>query len=255
MNKRILRKFGFKNDQQGIMNRYIRESAGWEKHIKNTKEFILQSAEKKNKSTCFIIGSGWLLDVPIYELSKLFDKVTLVDIIHPSQIIHKVKRFKNVETIELDITGYIEPVFYFMQKANKSNLGLCQIKTVYSDFWFNELKDADFIVSVNIMNQLDILICDYILKFDIYSEHEINEFRKNIQQNHLNLLPKGKSCLITDYEELNIGDNNKIIKRKPLIYLDLSQGINSKKWQWNFDMNQSYNKNFNTVFEVIGMEM
>lgn len=254
MNKRILKKFGFKNDQQGIMNRYIRESGGWEKHIINTKEFILQSAKLKNKTNCIILGSGWLLDVPINELSKLFDKVTLVDIIHPSQITHKIKKLKNVEIIESDITGFIEPVYYFMQKAKKTKLGLHQIKSIYSGSWFNEFKNSDFVVSVNILNQLDILICDYILKFNIYSAQEINEFRKIIQQNHLNALPKGKSCLITDYEELRLEDD-KVIKNKPLIYLDLPESNNSKKWQWNFDMNQTYHKKLNTVFEVIGMEV
>ncbi|MEN8119054.1 MAG: hypothetical protein ABFS35_01850 [Bacteroidota bacterium] len=255
MDNRILRKFGFKNDQQGIMNRYIRESSGWDNHLKNTKEFIIQSAELKNKTSCIILGSGWLLDVPIVDLSYLFEKVTLIDIIHPAQIVHKINIYPNVEIIESDITGFIEPVYHFMKEAKKSKLNLHQIEAIHSDFWFNDIKNADFVVSVNILNQLDILICDYIKKFDVYSEQEITEFRKTIQQNHLNVLPKGKSCLITDYEELSMDENNKAIKNKPLVYIDLPKRDNSKKWQWNFDMSQSYNKNLNTVFEVIGMKI
>lgn len=255
MDKRILRKFGFKDDQQGIMNRYIRESGGWESHIKNTKEFIIKSAELKNKTSCIILGSGWLLDIPIVDLSYLFEKIILVDIIHPAQIVHKIKIYPNVEAIESDITGLIEPVYHFMKMAKKTKLEIQQIKANYSDSWFDDIKNADFVISVNILNQLDILICDYIKKFDVYPEQEINEFRKIIQQNHFDILPKGKSCLITDYEELSIDVNNKVIKNKPLVYIDLPENDNSKKWQWNFDMSQTYYKNLNTVFEVIGMEV
>lgn len=255
MNKRILGKFGFKKDQQGIMNRYMRESEAWEKHIKNTKEFILQSANKKKKKNCVILGSGWLLDVPIDELSKLFDKVKLVDIVHPAQIIHKVKKLANIEIIETDITGFIEAVYQFMKKAKKSKLDLGKISTVHTGSWFDDMKNADFVVSVNILNQLDILICDYIKKFDIYQVQEIKEFRKIIQQNHLNALPKGKSCLITDYKELRLNDNDIEIESKLLVHIDLPENNSSKKWQWAFDMSKTYHHKFNTVFKVVGMEI
>lgn len=255
MNRKILRKFRFKKDQQGIMNRYIRETDGWEKHLKNTKEFIMQSAKTKNKKSCIILGSGWLLDIPIDELSQLFDKVQLVDIVHPAQIAHKIKKLKNTEIIESDITGFIEPVYHFMKKAKKSKLKLRQIKAFLSDFWFNDIKNADFVVSANILNQLDIIICDYIKKFDIYSTQEINELRKIIQQNHLSALPKDKSCLITDYEEVNLDDSNQVIEIKTLVHIDFPKSKNTKKWRWNFDMSRTYHNDFNTVFKVVGMEI
>ncbi len=255
MDKKILKKFGFKHDQQGIINRYIRESGGWEKHLKNTKEFIIQSAQLKDKKSCTILGSGWLLDVPLDKLSQLFDKVQLIDIVHPAQITHKVKKLKNVEIIETDITGLMNPVYHFMKKAKKSNLTLDQIEATHIDLWFQDIKNTDFVVSVNILNQLDILICDYIKKFDIYSEQEIKEFRKIIQQNHLDFLPKGKSCLITDFEEVNLDGSNEVIQTKKLIHINLPLSKHKKKWQWNFDMNQTYHKDYNTIFKVVGMEI
>jgi len=255
MDRKILRKFGFKKDQQGIISRYIRESGGWENHIKNTKEYILKSAVKKEQKTCVILGSGWLLDVPIDELSQLFDKVKLIDIVHPTQITHKVKKFENVEVIETDITGFIETVYQFMKKSKKTKLGLNKIEAVYTDSWFNDMKNTDFVVSVNILNQLDILICDFINTFDIYKEQEILEFRKIIQQNHLNALPKGKSCLITDYKELRLDDNDIEIESKALVHIDLPKTSSLKKWQWAFDMSKTYHKDFKTVFKVVGMEI
>jgi len=237
MNKKIIRKFGFKTDQQGIINRYIRESEEWQAHLIHTKEYIIKSAESKNKTNCIVIGSGWLLDVPIDELSMLFEKVTLIDIVHPRQIIHKIKKYKNVEAIEIDITGLVEPVYYFIKKTKK--LKLNDIKQIYSELWINKLKNADFVVSVNILNQLDILICDFIKKFNLYSNEEINQFRKIIQQNHVNILPETKSCLITDYEEININKKNNVVNNKSLIHIDLHINKKTKKWQWNFDTNQT----------------
>ena len=255
MNKKILRKFGFKNDQQGIINRYIRENGGWEQHLENTRQFILESAKSKNKAVCVIIGSGWLLDVPIDELSELFGEVLLIDIVHPKQIIHKIKKLKNVNVAEFDITGLIELVYYFLKDNTKEKQELTVISADYDNDLFEKIINADFVVSVNILNQLDILICDYIKKFDIYSEQEIKEFRKTIQQNHLDILPERKSCIITDYKEINLDENNNIVDSKGLVYIDLPKNKKTKNWQWNFDMSKTYHKDFNTVFKVKGIEL
>ena len=64
------------------------------------------------------------------------------------------------------------------------------------------------------MNQLDILIIDYLKKNSIYPDSELTIMRKMIQQSHLNFLVKHNAVLITDYEELiyknNIPGNNAI---------------------------------------------
>jgi hypothetical protein len=251
MNKKILRKFGFKNDQQGIINRYIRESGGWDTHLQNTKDFILQSAKSKKKKSCVVLGSGWLLDVPIDELLQLFDKIILIDIVHPKQILHKYRKHHNIEFVEADITGLIEAVYHFLKQSDKK---LNEIEAVYIGEWYNMLQETDFVVSVNILNQLDILICDYIKKTNIYSTEEIKEFRKKIQQNHFDMLPVGKSCLISDYMELNL-DGGKIIKKKPLVYINLPMNKKTKKWQWDFDTHQTYHKNVDIVFKVMGVDV
>ena len=254
MNKKILRKFGFKNDQQGILNRYIRESGGWDTHLQNTKDFILQSSKSKNKGSCVVFGSGWLLDVPIDELSQLFDKILLIDIVHPSQIKHKLRKHKNIEFIEADITGLMEAVYHFLKQKENIKAQLSEIDISYSHTWFSMVQTADFVVSVNILNQLDILICDYIEKKAVFLAKEIMDFRKTIQGNHLEILPKGKSCLISDYEEINLNDGQ-IVKSKPLVHIDLPVNKQSKKWKWDFDTQRTYHKDFDTVFKVIGIEI
>src|SRR5210317_1415141 len=86
VNKRILRKMGYLADQQGIIDRYLRERGGWDSHLLKCREYILDKVNKLAISDITILGSGWLLDVPLEELSGLCNKITLIDIHHPRQV-------------------------------------------------------------------------------------------------------------------------------------------------------------------------
>jgi len=255
LKRKILRKFGFKHDQEGIINRYLREDGGWNEHLNKTKEFILQASENQPKGIAVILGSGWLLDVPIEELSESFEKVILIDVVHPRQIIHKVKKLPNVELFQTDITGLVMPIYDSIKVKKEEKKSLSDIKPVYDDFLITLIKGADFTVSVNLLNQLDILICDYINKFSAYSENEINSFRKQIQANHLKLLPNDKSALITDYEELNFDENDRVIDSKKLVHIDLPNEKSAVKWKWKFDLKKTYHSNCKTVFKVMAVEL
>ncbi len=253
----IVKKMGFKIDQNGIINRYIREKDNWDEHLNKTKKFLLDSAENKSKEHAIILGSGWLLDVPLIELSKIFQKLTLVDIVHPPQIVNKVNKLKNVEIVSTDISNIAYEVYDFVKeiKSKKSKKKLDDILFNNNKFGLKDISNASFIVSLNILNQLDILICDYISKLNMFSNTEILNFKKTIQQKHVNDLPVGKSCLITDYEELLIDDSKKIIEKKNLVFIKLPRKvIKEQKWRWDFDFSKIYNKNKNTVFNVIGLD-
>ncbi len=256
MKNSVLRKFGFRKDQNGIINRYLRENGGWETHLTNTKDFILHSSKNKEKESCLILGSGWLLDVPVDNLKEIFKKIYLVDIVHPKQIIHKYRKYKNIEFMKVDISGYIEPVYNFMKKNKKTKTPLNQIVQQFPDDFKELLNNVSMVVSVNILNQLDILICDYITRFPLYNDdEEITGFRKIIQQKHIDLMPRNKSCIITDYEELNYDDNMNLINKKSLIYTNLPKGKDVRKWKWNFDLNKTYHKNYKTIFKVMAWDL
>jgi hypothetical protein len=257
MNKKILKKFGFAKDQDGIINRYLRETESWSAHLNNTKNFILKAASGKSQLKVCILGSGWLLDIPYLELSETFQQVLLVDIKHPTQIVHKLNKYPNFKLIEADITGLIEPVYNILVENKKNNIriDLCLVKPVYSEILLHEIEQSDLIVSVNLLNQLDILICDYILKSKQYSVEEIVMFRKYIQNNHIELLPKNKSALITDFEELNLDKNKQVVGRKKLVYLNFPENMPCLRWTWEFDLQKTYRKNLQTVFKVMAIEL
>lgn len=246
---KFLSKLGFYNDQQGILNRYYREETGWNRHLEHTKNYILKSSLDKNKESVAVLGSGWLLDVPIAELSKTFKNVYLFDIIHPKEIKQKTKRYPNVNCIEADITGgATAEVYNLIERYNKT-----KIKEPLEDIEINGINtNFDFVVSVNLLNQLDILLTDNLKNLEIYDDIEIKNFKKKIQSKHLENLPNGKSCLVTDYEEL-IYKNNNLEKKNPLVIVDLPNGNAIEYWEWAFDTNETYYKNRQTMFNVIAM--
>jgi hypothetical protein len=249
----VLRKMDFFSDQAGIIRRYQREAHEWQPHLEATKKFILQSATSKSHGTVFIMGSGWLLDVPLEELSAMFQRVVLFDIYHPSQVRHYIRKFSNVECKELDITGgTIKQTFDLVSNARKSKV-LPDISVLKSE-GFQYPDTADFYVSVNILNQLDILLADYITKYFPQAEYLLFPIRQLIQQQHINSLPKGRTALITDYEECVIHKRGLVESRKNLLYCTFPSVINQQQWIWKFDHLGLYNPSRITLFKVKAIE-
>jgi len=246
----MLRKMGLKTDQNGIIDRYLREKEGWDIHLENCKNFILRSLEYKQAKSVAVLGSGWLLDVPIDELIKKLDKLFLIDIIHPALIKYKTKPHKNIVLIENDITGgAIERAFNFIDKklykTTSANYILQNLQPLKLELNLN----ADLYISLNITNQLDILIVDFLRQNLNFNENDFFDFRKTVQKEHLLALPQNKSCLITDYEEITT--NNKNLKEtRKLVYSDFPAGNFTEEWQWDFDFQKTYYSDKTTQFIV-----
>ena len=251
--KNPIKIMNFINDQKGIINRYFREEGAWNKHLQASKNFIIKASKDKEKNTVVILGSGWLLDVPLQELSEIFKKIYLVDIVHPKEIQHKIKKYGNqVQLIKADITGgAIDEIYNYVNhfKKKKEKKDLKNIKFKDLDF----LKNADYIVSLNLLNQLDILIVDYLKQFNIYEEIEILNFRKRIQEHHLQILSKNKSCLITDFEELIYNKDGNLEKTNSLIFANLPKEKFIENWKWDFDKTQNYYHNKITILNVLAI--
>ncbi|MBU8891342.1 MAG: hypothetical protein KOO66_01075 [Bacteroidales bacterium] len=242
-----LRNMKYISDQEGIMRRYIRERHDWNIHIKETKNFILKSAKTKEKNRVVVLGSGWLLDLPLKELSEIFNEIILIDIYHPKQIRRKAKEFSNVTLQTNDITGGLIDFFYKNRKK----------KVLFSSadsFKYLIPKDTDFVISLNILCQLHIILIDYLKKFGIYSVQELKTLEKQIQLSHLTMLPKEKTCLITDYEEEIYDEDNILIGINPLLHFDLPNGNFSNKWQWKFDSLMTYRDNAKTFFNTTAID-
>jgi hypothetical protein len=80
------------------------------------------------------------------------------------------------------------------------------------------------------------------------------ELRIMIQKKHLETMPIGKTCLITDYEELIYEDENNIEKANQLIHIQLPEENIIDRWKWQFD-HKDYYPGKNVVFNVLAMEI
>lgn len=98
----------------------------WAEHERRTKAAILSSAEAcRQKRTVVVLGSGLLRDVPVAELSRLFDTVVLVDLVHLASVRSwlAIQRFRNIRLIERDLSGLdallageaVEPLSFLRQ--------------------------------------------------------------------------------------------------------------------------------------------
>jgi hypothetical protein len=244
-----LSSIGYKSDQQGIIKRYLREKTNWQDHLNRSSDYIRRFCDQiPSDSTIAILGSGWMLDLPLEYLVNKFKLIYMVDVLHPVQIKHRLKDKENVIFIEKDLTGYASDVSRIVHNSQITGImdSLINLPTrnVLSDLRY------DVILSVNILTQLDSLLCDFITsKFFLPSDHLIL-FQKKLQQEHLNLLASRPSCLISDVKEVFTYRNNSIAFVTDSLKVDWPAGKHSESWNWVFDSNYSYHPRYKTNLSV-----
>ena len=249
----MFRRMGYFDDQSGIMRRYQRERDHWDTHLLHTRQFAIQAMQGKNRTSAAVLGSGWLLDVPLEELSRYFEKVKLYDVRHPRKVKKQVYPLGNVELRECDISGFAQPVYQYVQQyrncKERPPVNVIQPQTTW------DMAEFDFVFSCNILNQLDILLVDYLVQFFELSHEETVVFRSNVQQHHIDLLPRGRSCLVADYEEITCAPDDREISRKTSVHHPIIQHPDARRWTWDFDTKMTYYDGKKTFFKVMGVEV
>ncbi len=251
--KKMVRKMKFISDQEGIMNRYLREQEHWETHLNNTKAFILGSFQDREIKNLAVLGSGWLLDLPLKELSKKFKKILLVDVYHPPQIVKKAEKYSNVILHETDLSGGAIQFCWDLRKAKIEHL-----ESYILDKFSPKIPDLpvkpDAFISLNLLSQLDSLLVEFLERKKVsVIDTEVSRFRANIQQFHLDWITRKPGCLVTDVAEMNNGTDNKSEER-PLIHVDFPRARRSEEWTWDFDLAGTYHQGKETRMKVRAME-
>jgi len=243
-------KLGFEKDQDGILKRYLGETDAWAPHLDRTKAAVMDQSATKSKTKAAILGSGWLLDIPLDELASLFSELWLFDIRHPFQIKKQVSKHNNVKLVETDISGLALSISNLAHKKSPE----ISLSSLIPAFDF-DLSEFDYIVSCNLLNQLDIILMDYLSEhIRITTEEEIM-LRRHIQQTHLQLLPPNKSCLIADTEEIWLNKKNEMSGKKQLIFTDLPEKGVLDQWIWYFDNHYTYHPHCKTWLKVSAIQL
>lgn len=250
--KKIYKRVGLMNDNRGIYRRYLCEADHWQSHLNRCKGYIIHAVSEKTATHICILGSGWLLDVPVKFLLEKAKIVHLIDIVHPPEILHKYKKEPKFNFIQADVTGGLVKEVYHLIKSKKINKekGLQDIQINKPDVVPSE---TDLVISLNLLSQVNGLLVEYIKLKTNVTKNSISSFSAQIQQQHLDILPKGKSCLISDTSEIITDINDNFIKENPLLYIKLPELNQKKQWIWDFDTSGTYYPNCKTQMKVIAV--
>jgi hypothetical protein len=244
---------GYYDYQSGLIYRHLNQESGWDSHLEHCRSYILKAIDRYKPGKVTVLGSGWLLELPVAEIIEKAGKLCLIDIIHPPEVVRQAGRINNVELIESDVTGgLIEEV------ANKINrYPIFKRTRSLEEIIIPEYKpdiDPGMIISLNLVTQLDTLLVRYLKKKARISEDEMLGFRKSIQERHIDFISKYTSVLITDSEEVITMKNGEVKKVQTLL-ADIPSFKDKDEWTWNFDSKGADYYNSTSTMKVIAVTL
>lgn len=243
---------GYYDYQQGLIYRHLNQGNGWIDHEEKCRNFILKALDYYNPQKVTVLGSGWLLELPLAEMAERVSSVILSDIVHPPEVIRQTSDLKNVILSEDDVTGgLIEEVW---NKAGKITL-LNKLKSLDEILIpeYQPVDDPGLVISLNILTQLEVLPEKLLKRKSKATDNDFLAFRKKVQMNHLKYLQNHKSVLISDVAEIFTETGGKSIEKKTAV-IELPSGKLKEEWTWDFDLKKmDYNRKSSVlkVFAVI----
>ncbi|HOP57844.1 MAG TPA: hypothetical protein PLR52_00355 [Bacteroidales bacterium] len=245
--RRILHRMGYYDYQQGLIVNYMNQGEGWLNHQKKCRDFILNAIDFFLPEKITVLGSGWLLELPLIEMSEKTDEIILVDIIHPPEVIEQTAGIKNLKLLEDDITGgLVEEVWKWAGKGiflnRKSFPEMINIPNY-------NLEDPGLVISLNVLTQLETLPLRILEKKAVQDKEKIYSFRKKIQDKHISFLKKHKSVLISDTNEIFMDSAGGTTEERTML-TRLPECISKETWMWDLDLKGSNFNRKKSVMEV-----
>jgi hypothetical protein len=235
--KRTLHQLDYYNYQHGFIVRHFKQEDGWNDHLEKCRQFILKSFEIHKPEIVTVLGSGWLLELPLAEMVERVGKINLVDIVHPPEVIKQIAKISTVNLLTEDITGGLISEIW----KKTSRLPFYRKPDCLKEIVITEYKtdyDPGMVISLNILSQLEVLPVKYLMRKSNANESELRAFRHTVQKNHLDFLRKNKSVLITDFAEI-FTDRKGVNTENETVITELPQGILREDWTWDFDLKGS----------------
>jgi hypothetical protein len=242
---------GYYNYQNGLIFRHLNQEGGWDIHLENCRNFIIKALEFYKPRKVTVLGSGWLLELPVTEMLDICDKIYLVDIVQPPDVRKQMANLNKVELIEDDITGgLIEEVWrktrhysFFSKLRSLDSISVPEFKP---DF------EPGMVISLNILTQLESMLIDFLKKRSKIREEEFDRLRTEIQKKHIDFLNNHRSVIITDYSEIIINKSGST-KTIPTVLADLPPGQLREEWIWNFEQTKADLYNSRSQFRVVAL--
>jgi hypothetical protein len=242
---------GYYNYQSGLIFRHLNQEGGWDEHLERCRTFILKALDHYSPSKISVLGSGWLMELPIAEIIERDIKVSLVDIVHPPEVIEQAGSLKNVELVEADVSGGLISEVWHKSSKYSFLKKMKSLDDIYIPEYIPE-SDPGMVISLNILTQLEALPVDFLKKRSNVKEDEYLLFRKKIQNRHIEFLKKHQSVLISDVAEIftdRSGNSNTV----QTMISEIPDTIFREEWTWNFDSKSTDFYNSTSVMKVLAI--
>ncbi len=205
-----LRRLGYVR-QSGLLHaRSRRCRAAWAPHLERARGVVAAAAAATGRrGHAVVLGSGLLDDVPLESLARLFDKVSLLDTVHPWPTRLVARHHPNVALVTAEISSGLAGDW----------AGLC--------------ADADLIVSANLLSQIPIVPMD---AYEARGRAAPPDLGRHMIETHLAALDAlartaERVCLITDTVQHEEDRDGRMTDR-----LDLMFGVTlpppDAAWDW-----------------------
>jgi hypothetical protein len=199
----------------------------WKPHLQQTQAVLRAAVERcPCRRKAVILGSGWLLDVPLEELAGAFAEVVLVDLVHPLATRRRAWRHANVRLLQADVTDTVEAV-YRCARRRGTPLPRSQPRL------FRDDPEIDLIASVNILSQLSYLPERYLLMAGVHSPEAVAAYARPVVEAHLEYLRSlpGVVALVADVECLLVNRAGEVVESSSTV-----QGVPlpcpGREWIW-----------------------
>ena len=187
----FVRELEFDRASLEVEARYKRCASHWAEHLERTRAVILRAAHlTRNRRKALIFGAGLLHDIPLAELSELFEEVWLLDVVHSRSCQTRASLFANVRCVQADVTGTAA----HLVQVRKNGGPLQKIEPVL----FGDDARLDLTVSVNLLSQLGCAPAAFLAAS--HAPEAIRSFQRHLVEAHLAYLRRlpGHTALITD---------------------------------------------------------
>jgi hypothetical protein len=220
------REMGYLRELLGIRRRYREWRSAWQPHCERSRQLIRRAIEHcRQRRKAVVLGSGWLLDVPLAEFAASFREVILVDLLHPLATRWRTRRYPNVVLLAADVSGTAEAVWRAVEE--RSGLPRARPELFVAD------TEVDLVVSLNLLSQLPCIPEQYVRRAGTHSSEEITAYCRDVVQAHLDYLRRlpGVVTLIADFEARTCSSAGALVARHGTLY-GVEFPFAGERWDW-----------------------
>lgn len=248
------RRLGLLSELIALEARSRRCAAAWAGHQAACKDLILAAALACPRGTTVLVaGSGLLLEIPLEELTQIFDRVLLCDALHMPAVRQRAGRLKGVECITLDLTGLHRTVLSLARDPKACEAQALELAAPAPD-WFLDRRDLGLVVSANILSQLPLAPLAALGKrFPGLGPEALEPLGRCIVEAHLSWLSRFEAtvCLIADHARLYM-DGDRLLDSDDLLY-GATLPWPGREWLWDLAPRPEAGRDFDVRHRVLGV--